>query len=73
LPLGITAQAIARAISAATPPNRNAAPGLIQAAINPAMAKELAPATPTPAACMETARDCALPSSVSAIAFRPGM
>ena len=30
-------------------------------------------ATPTPAACIETARDWALPSSVSAIAFSPGI
>ena len=36
-------------------------------------AKESAPAMPTPAACQDTARDCATPSSGSAIAFSPGM
>src|SRR5262249_15202172 len=59
--------------AAQKPPNTNAAVGEIISPSRPATAKELAPATPTPAACIDTARDCSSPSSVSAIAFRPGM
>jgi hypothetical protein len=70
---GSTAAPIAAAASAATPPNRKAASGPPSAASPPASAKEAAPAMPTPAACQLTARDCAVPSSRSAMAFSPGM
>lgn len=70
---GITAAPIAPAASAATPPNRKAAPGPASASSAPATAKDAAPAMPTPAACQVTARDWASPSSRSAIAFSPGM
>ena len=69
----MTVAAMAKAAAAATPPNRKAALGPARASNRLATAKETAPAMPTPAACQETARDCAAPSNGSATAFRPGM
>ena len=62
-----------RRLAAAMAPNRKAALGPASASNRLAAAKESAPAMPTPAACQDTARDCAAPSSGSAIAFSPGM
>src|SRR5436305_5814805 len=70
---GITAAAIKTALRAVAPPSRNEADGPVQLATRPAMVNEAAPEIPTPAACQVTARDCAVPSSESAIALRPGM
>src|ERR1700722_3056220 len=60
---GITSGATAKAPPAPTPPNRTAASGPASALNRPATANEPAPASPTPAACIETARDWAVPSS----------
>src|SRR4051794_39768780 len=70
---GMTTAAMAKAPAAATAPNRKAAAGPALAEMRLATANDVAPAIPTPAACQDTARDCALPSSGSAIAFRPGI
>jgi hypothetical protein len=70
---GITIAVINTALKAVPPPSRNGAEGPAQPATKPAMVNEAAPEIPTPAACQETARDCAVPSSGSAIALRPGM
>jgi AraC family transcriptional regulator len=70
---GMTTAAMAKAVAAATPPNAKAALGPPRASNRLAAAKETAPAMPTPAACRETARDCAAPSSGSAMALRPTM
>lgn len=70
---GITVAAISTALKAVAPPSRNEAEGPAQLATMPAMVNEAAPEIPTPAACQVTARDCAVPSSGSAIALRPGM
>src|SRR6516162_2481568 len=70
---GITVETISTALKAVAPPSRNDAEAPAQLPTNPAMANEAAPEIPTPAACHETARDCAVPSSGSAIALRPGM
>jgi len=64
---------MAKAPAARMPPTRKAACGPASAAQAPARAKESAPAMPTPAACQDTARDCALPLKGSAMAFSPGM
>ena len=70
---GITAAAIKTALRAVAPPSRNAAEGPAKPATRPATVKEAAPEIPTPAVCQVTARDCAGPSSGSAIALSPGM
>jgi len=70
---GITVAAITTALKAVPPPSRNEAEAPAQLATRPAMVKEAAPEIPTPAACHETARDCAVSSSGSAIALRPGI
>ncbi len=70
---GIAIAPIASAAAAQAAPKPKAADGPAIASSAPAMAKDAAPALPTPAACQLTARDCASPSSRSAIAFSPGM
>src|SRR5258705_165347 len=70
---GITVAAINTALKAVAPPSRKDAEAPAQLATRPATVNEAAPEIPTPAACHETARDCAVPSSGSAIALRPGM
>src|SRR5215468_11160437 len=66
---GITVAAIKTALNAVAPPSRKAAEGPAKLATSPAMVKEAAPEMPTPPACHDTARDCAVPSSGSAIAL----
>jgi hypothetical protein len=68
---GITTAAIVKAIIAAKEPNRKAAFGPPSVSNKSATAKDAAPATPTPAACQETARDCVEPSIGSAMALSP--
>ena len=69
---GMTNKAITIAIRAEIPPNKNAARVPNRLATNPAIAKELALAMPTPAAWAETTLDCAVPSNASAMAYRSG-
>jgi hypothetical protein len=70
---GMTVAVITTAPNAVAPPRRNEAEAPAQLPTRPAIANDAAPEIPTPAACHETARDCAVPSSGSAIALRPGM
>src|SRR6516225_11995832 len=70
---GITIAPIIAAHNAVAPPSRKEAEVPAQLPTRPAMVKEAAPEIPTPAACHDTAHDCAVPSSGSAIALRPGI
>src|SRR5258707_15027193 len=70
---GMTVAAIRTAPNVVAPPRRNEAEAPAQSPTRPAIAKEAAPEIPTPAACHDTTRDCAVPSSGSAIALRPGI
>src|ERR1700682_2617003 len=72
-PEGMTVAAIRTAPNAVAPPRRNDAEAPAQLPTKPAIANDAVPEIPTPAACHETTRDCAVPSSGSAIALRPGM
>jgi hypothetical protein len=69
----MTVAAIMMAPSAVAP-RRNAADAPAQLPARPEIAKEAAPEIPTPAACHETARDCAVPSSggQSPVTTQPG-
>src|SRR6266481_8178317 len=70
---GMTVVAIRTAPNAVAPPRKNEAEVPAQLPTRPAIANDAAPEIPTPAACHETARDCAVPSSGSVIALRPGI
>jgi hypothetical protein len=65
---GITVAAISTALKAVAPPSRKDAEVPARLPTRPATVNEAAPEIPTPAACHETARDCAVPSSGSEIA-----